>query len=274
MKKIYWVIGLSFIACSHFSTLSTPYPLELSAKEGDVQTASIEIERETKFYEQTELSRTSTRKLRLKLNSKVSKVDARGSFWVENTTLQKEGDDQLNDLGFPELGEKLVMKLNSSGEVLAVKDKAKGTIFYLPPVLLPKTSVRVGEHWTRTYFWKSPGNPMRMKTEVHCTLKGQEIFWEREVLRVELETLSQVAEAHVQNIRFESRSQGYFLWDVKKARVIYSESQAKERLEFITEEHKMETVTKFISKDLDFDSAVGRKNSSLPPLRAIQKESK
>ena len=263
MKNIFnliLILGI-FSSCAHLS--DQKYFFEIENQEGEIERSSIDIKRETLFFEDEELSHKSERKLHLKIASRVVRYESNGSFWVENTTYEKEGQEVLHALGYPELHEKMLFKMNASGEVEDVKGHDADSIFYLPPVLLPKRSVKINDTWEENFTWKAQGQPFHINTKITCRLVGAEDWDGREVFRINLQSVSRFSK-QMKDIAYENKSEGYFLWDPAMSTVLFSESKATDEIKFLADGKVSKTHTQFTSRYLSSGGDLQKSKAQIP----------
>lgn len=225
--------------------LLTLKPANLADKKSEI--SEIHIDTKTSFYENDELSHKSTRKLRLKVSSEMELSESEDTFWIKNTTIEKKGNEELHAFGLPELNETIRLKLDSRGRVREVEGYPKSSIFYLPPVLLPKTRVKIGDSWGDTFQWKGEGQPLDLETTIECRLAGIEKWKGQKAFKIEM--LAQSKFKETEEIFLKSTSEGYFLWDHEKSLVLFAKSLGKD---IVTSNVNQRSVTQtlYISKYL------------------------
>lgn len=234
-------------------TLGTGVSLAINMKEQKREEWSlIEMVTETLYYESEGggLSRKSIRNLKLKIKSKIEREGEGAYLKIRNTTLEKEGNENLHAFGFPELGETITLKLDTFGRVLDVEGYPKNSIFYLPPALLPNHAVKIGNSWSETFIWQGEGQPSPLKTKIECRLLGEEIWQRTKVFKIEMIAISELGKES-ESVSLESRSKGYFLWDNKKGAVVFSKSLGKDTIVSKKTGEKFVTHTQYSSKTLD-----------------------
>lgn len=250
MVKFSWIshgiLMLIFSGCASFKSIHPEYVLKIHAKEGQIDHTSIEISRDISYYKNGELSHQTIRNLSFKVKSQVETVK-QNTLWVKNTTLEKKGEENLRGFGFPELGETLRLKLNIQGKVLHVDGEEKESVFYLPPIILPKGAVKKGDIWSETFQWKGENASQQFQTTFTSQFLGIDSGEKKEILRIKLkaETLWMNAP---KSFTFLSFSEGYYLWDLLEGKVVYSESLAKDAIQSNQKNMSTVTTTKFVSR--------------------------
>lgn len=254
MKCFSWVshlfLMIFFISCSSFQMVKQSYLLALHGEAGKTEYSLITIQRQISYYEKKELSHRSIRNLAIRVRSEVESVDSQG-MWVKNTTIEKEGQEDLHGFGFPELKETIRLKFNFQGKVLSVDKFEKDSIFYLPPIILPSTPIKRGDRWSDSFRWKN-GNQIFVTAFMSEFLKADRRQG-KDVLKIKLSAHT-IWENSPKDFIFSSHSEGYYLWDLYRNNVVYSESEAQDILESKSKNTKVITQTTFISKSAEFEN--------------------
>ena len=242
---------LCFSGCAHLSSPKEAIELKIKGKKGDIEISLISLSRETQYYEKGELSQRSIRNLTLKIKSEIDFIEGE-NFWIHNTTVEKKGNEALHGFGFPELRETIKLKLNPKGRVLEVEGYPKDSAFYLPPVMLPLTNVRMGEMWEETFHWNGEGQPVFLKTTIQCTLDSVQEWEKKKVYKITMKAISLLEEEDRDNpdFTFKSSSEGYFLWDNEKGSVVYAQSTGRDEVRSLKDKNLSVTITQFTSKTI------------------------
>lgn len=157
-----------------------------------------------------------------KINSKNSTIE------VTSRTVKKEGHLNLHDMAYPELDETINYVFDKQGRVLRAGDHASDTIFYIPPLPLPATDVRVGDTWTYEKEWKTQQSLVPMKLQLVMILK-KIINCYRNEKCVEIEWSGNVTPTEG-GLPIESRIVGYTLYRPKTGSQIWTWSRNEEKL--------------------------------------------
>ena len=88
------------------------------------------------------------------------------------TTLKKDGSGALADFAMPEVGDSIDMVITNLGQVIKAGEALPGTIYYVPPISLPKDEVKVGDTWLMKSDWVNLTSGVPLHLEVVSTLKA------------------------------------------------------------------------------------------------------
>jgi len=202
----------------------------LKGEQERTEHSEIKMKIQTSHFSNNELSRKSIRHLKVKIKTRISPAPQGGTFWIENTTYEKVGNENLHDLALPELNETMKLNLSMKGRVLDVIGYKKNSIFYLPPVLLPTKKVNIGDYWEGSFEWVGEGN-VPFKTRIECFLRKKQRWKERDVLKVEMKA-STTLNKDSKRIQIQSQSSGYYLWDPQIGTVVYTKSTGNDKVVF------------------------------------------
>ncbi|MCB0349814.1 MAG: hypothetical protein KDD38_01445 [Bdellovibrionales bacterium] len=127
----------------------------------------------TETFSNGEITRKISEGVDFIVDTKVTHVDsANGVGTYDLTTVSKEGNIDLSDFAMPELNETLQYVLTKDGRVVRAGDMPVGTIYYVPPVSLPKGEVSVGDSWSMKAEWISVKSGIPLRMEVVSILKN------------------------------------------------------------------------------------------------------
>ena len=145
------------------------FVLALSAEKGRVE--------QTDWYSgiarkqiEDQISRNEIESVNFRTEVKTLSVEGDGKFAQVLRVVSKEGDTDLHELAFPEVGETLDLIITPSGQILKAGAYPKDSIFYVPQVPLPTKPVAVGDTWSLDSSWVSE-NGMRMEFHLITILK-------------------------------------------------------------------------------------------------------
>lgn len=150
--------------------LSTPKPIWLkikSPKKTRKEKVIYHSHAYTKTYEDSQLRKEKEDIIDFTVEAKILKQKkGRNNVTQIVTVTEKDGFVPLHDLAFPELGEKLRMILTPFAEVKRAGKFPTNSIFYVPPISLPKGPVSVGDTWVMKKKWVSMNNGMPFDLEM------------------------------------------------------------------------------------------------------------
>jgi hypothetical protein len=148
-----------------------PVLLELAPGIGYVDETYYQTSSLTQIYSGPDIIRKISNSSHFNVETKVIRVDKENKLLTLNvSTISKEGNIDLDDFALPQEGESLEVVLTQQGIVTRVSQMPPGTLYYVPPISLPKAAVRVGETWEMTAEWINSKNGMPLKMEVVSTL--------------------------------------------------------------------------------------------------------
>ncbi len=146
------------------------------------------------------------------LFNKTTKVNDSG-IHISSTTTRKEGSMQLHDMAYPELNERIDFVYNQEGEVLKAGSFLKNSLFFLPPIPLPKKAIRVGDHWDYEGRWTAPSLQGTMKIKLQMELKKiLPCFSNEKCVGVQWTGIVNPDQGQKFNLPVESVIQGYALY--------------------------------------------------------------
>ncbi|MDC0980354.1 hypothetical protein OAQ84_01325 [Bdellovibrionales bacterium] len=154
------------------------------------------------------------------------------SFSQKVIILKKDGGVNLNTLGFPEEDEELKSRLTLSAEVLDAGQYPKNSIFYVPPLSLPKTQVKVGESWALDKEWVSQGSGIPLKLEIVSILKGVYSCGSDEIGCADIEVSGKVKMVGLNSkrVQFSSELHGRILFAMSRGMLLWSVMKSQEKL--------------------------------------------
>lgn len=107
------------------------------------------------------------------VKTEVKAIDAKtGDRTIVVETLRKDGPVDLYDLGYPEAGESLEYVYTTKALVKKAGHFPSNTLFFIPPVSLPKKPASVGETWAMQAQWVALRNGLPMTVDVVSIFKG------------------------------------------------------------------------------------------------------
>ncbi len=181
------------------------------------------------------------------VQTEISKIDSKNStIEVNSKTIKKEGHLSLHDMAYPELNETIHFVFDRQGRVLRAGDHPSDTIFYIPPLPLPETEVKVGDTWTYEKEWRTQQSLVPMKLQLVMVLK-KVINCYRNEKCVEIEWSGKVSPAD-EGLPIESLIVGYTLYRPKTASQIWTWSRNEEKLKLQGVDMKVSTCVHSILK--------------------------
>lgn len=159
----------------------------------------------------------------------------------EHVVTHKDGGSlNLNDMAFPELGEKLKVSYSTKGEVLLAGDYSKDSIFYVPPISLPKKPVSVGDSWSMESEWIDSKSSIKMKMQLKSVLKRTVKCGKKPCFDIEITGSVDIPQIN-EVMKMQSEIWGRILFSQETGGVIWSEIRNREKLEFPQNEILVET---------------------------------
>lgn len=243
------VLALVSGACTHSGVL----PLETVSDQGpvDLRIASKLGDRDVMKYFNSTITKNFSGKELIKKNQEdvafqVETVTAavapdRNDVTYRVKTLAAEGGADLHDFGMPQVNEEFDLKLTAKADVLAAGGFDRGTIFYVPPVSLPKDPVQIGETWPMTAEWVSMKTGIPLKMEIVSILKSIRKCGDGRCAEIEVSGDVQIIGVPQNNLasrngdqnltsRFSSQISGRILFHIDRGAVVYQYSKSLERL--------------------------------------------
>ncbi len=153
-----------------------------------------------------------------------------GTISVVAETLSKDGTVDLHDLAFPEKGEEIEYVFTKSGKVLKAKPFPPDSVFYVPPIPLPKEPVQVGDTWTLDHAWVGMKNGIPLGVHMVAILKDILPCGKGVCADVEVSGDVEVIGIKRSQADFNSKLWGRMWISVERGTVVWSEVRSKERM--------------------------------------------
>ncbi|PIT99005.1 MAG: hypothetical protein COT74_12230 [Bdellovibrionales bacterium CG10_big_fil_rev_8_21_14_0_10_45_34] len=146
-------------------------------------------------------------------------------------TLRKDGQENLNNMAFPELGEKIVWTLNDRTQVLKVANKLPGSIFYVPLIPIPDKPIKVGDTWESLYHWNASNSQLKMVLELTTLLKSH-FRCQKSHECIELQYSGEVnpSEARLVGVGMKSVLEGTMVYDLTASAIVMSKTNNSEEI--------------------------------------------
>ena len=214
--------------------LVTPHSLRLSLQplQGRIETTSYYFHAHIQQYNKDVLEEKKDETASFDIETETILVDrGQAKLHLNVKTTRKEGDIDLNDMAFPELGQSLRLVLYPNGEVANADGYPKTSIFYIPPISLPNRKVKVGDTWKLSRRWVSEqGQPLHVdmvtifKSLYSCGEKDKcadmEIFGNVKLIGVN------------KALKFKNSIQGRILFSLGRGTVVWSLVRSQESFSY------------------------------------------
>ena len=182
-------------------------------------------------FEEDQMVRARDEIVDFKVKEKVTNVDPKtGRLTINTTTVAKDGVVDLHDLAFPEMGEEIEYIFSRQGQVFKAGDYPEDSVFFVPPVPLPKTEVVVGDTWTLDHGWVGMKNGIPLGVHLVGILKNIFQCGTGRCADVEVSGQVEVIGVSPAKAQFVSTIWGHLLISVERGTVIWSEVRSKERM--------------------------------------------
>jgi hypothetical protein len=228
--------GCATLQGTHSSTaskasLDKPIALKVKGTPGEIEIMKFHSHTISKRFEQSQIRHEKEEIVDFTLKTEVKDYDEKTgitTFYIE--ALEKDGYIDLHDLAFPEVGETMVYALTANANVVSAGNYPTDSIFYVPPVSLPKRKVKVGETWTMSHVWRSSQNGMMLSLDL-LTIFKQAYHCGGEDICAELELSGEVILPSMMASRQELKSTlaGRMLVSTKTGSIIWSYMYNDER---------------------------------------------
>ena len=260
-----------------------PVRLELKPEVGFGDLTDYRSRTITKTFTDGQISRKQSAGVDFTVETKVTHVDPVNKIGTyQLTTIEKEGSTDLSDFAMPELGETFEYVISSEGQVLRAGNMPIGTLYYVPPISLPKEEVRVGDSWPLTADWVSLKSNIPLRMELVSILKNFRSCGEVGTC-AEIEVSGDVVISGMQShvltsrtkneqdpkLRFRSEIHGRLLLSLKKGSVLYSIMRSNESLSGEKDSVQISScLLSFVTKP-ESDKVLVREATECNPLAAI-----
>jgi hypothetical protein len=233
------MISVLLIGCqslgkkSDLQLIQTTKPIEirLSAKAGQEELTRYFSHARIHSFEGSQLVHEQDEMVDFKVREKVLKVkEPSGPFTVLTSTIYKDGTADLHDLAFPEKGEEIEFVFGNEGQVLRAGDYPANSVFYVPPIPLPKEPVQVGDTWTMDHAWIGIKNNIPLGVHIIAILKNVYACGADQCADIEISGQVDVIGLNPSNQKFSSRVWGRMLVAVSDSTVLWSETRSRERV--------------------------------------------
>lgn len=224
----------------------------------------------TRTYSNGQLLHEKEESVDFTVKSDVLRVESSGDRAVIIETIRKDGLMDLYDLGFPELGESIEYTYTTRCEVKRAGNFPQNSIFFLPPVSLPKRPVEVGETWNYTADWISLRNGLPMSVELMTIFKNVFLCGAAgKCAEFEVSGEVKVPDAVTKKAEVQSLISGRILYNINSGSIIWSDVRNKERMQVGEDYMDVQTCTETILETPDTDRWVWRTRAQCDPMKEL-----
>ena len=228
--------------------LSGPTVFEYSGEKGHKEKLKHFYSSQSKSYEGKQLAHERSEITEFLVENEV--IDVSKEFrWIEmrQKTLEKSGPAELNQMAFPELGEEVIFRYGKSGDVIKAGKYPEFSIFFVPPVPLPKHAIQVGDTWKYTTSWLDYNQGIEMAIDLVGVLKDTVSCFENEIcLDIEYSGNVLLPEKLQGLTKFRGTAVARFLIRPKNYSILRSTIRNKESM--AKDEHRMDIRSCIVSQ--------------------------
>jgi hypothetical protein len=153
--------------------VTEPVKLELKSIRGESEVSKFHSRSINQTFEGGVLRYEVSEIVDFTVEVKTKAVDEKtGTIDFLVTTTEKSGPTSLADLGYPELGESFDLVLRKDASVVKAGKFPKNSMYYVPPISLPKGEVKIGDTWQMEHRWNSSSNNIPLKITLVSILKS------------------------------------------------------------------------------------------------------
>jgi hypothetical protein len=182
-------------------------------------------------YEGAQKVREKDEIVEFRVSEKVTRIDAnKNLITVKAATISKDGTVDLHDLAFPEAGEEIEYTFTRQGEVVRAGDYPLDSVFYIPPVPLPKGPVEIGDTWTMDHGWVGMNSGIPLGVHLVSILKGIQSCGPGRCADIEVSGHVEVAGMTKKGTEFKSTIWGRMIVAVERGTVLWSEIRSREKM--------------------------------------------
>jgi hypothetical protein len=153
--------------------LKEPIYLRMFSTVGRVEETRYHSASFIQTYEDTELRHEKNEVVDFTAVAETKEVDEKKSqIKVLLQTKDKDGFIELEELAFPDIGDKIEMIYTSQAKVVKAGNKPSTSLFFVPPLSLPDTPVQVGDTWTMEHEWTGEKNGVPLHLDMVTVFKA------------------------------------------------------------------------------------------------------
>ncbi len=246
-----WIILLVLVVVSNFGCGSTlertdvnnqfkPKKLSIGGEvnfqftppQGRVETIRLQSKTMTRTFSKGQLLHEREEVVEFSIRNTVTQVESgSGLRSIVVETINKDGPQDLYDLGYPELGESIDYVFNTKGEVRKAGNFPFNSIFFIPPIALPKRPVAVDETWTMQKDWISLRNGLPMTVDVLTIFKN--VFAcgsDHQCAELEISGEVRVPESLRKKAKIQSVITGRLLYNLSTGAILWSDIRNRDML--------------------------------------------
>jgi len=161
------------------------------------------------------------------------------------TTVAKNGTLDLHEYGFPELKESIEFAYTPSGEVLKAGNFNRQSLFFVPPLPLPKGPVEAGDTWELSHDWASASG-LELTLNVVGIHKGfKSCGAQGPCADIEISGSVKPRADRVAGMQMTSQLSGDLIYSLKEGDVLSSKVKSHEELQF--PKRRVESVSCMVS---------------------------
>lgn len=209
--------------------LKAPVTLEFKGEAGREESMKYYSASVVETTEQGQLTRRKEEAVEFTVVTRTQDVEKDHLVW-EMETVEKDGTVNLHDLAFPELKEALEYKIKPTGEVLQAGPYPPTSVFFVPPVPLPKTTVSPGDTWTLTHQWTSMSSGIPLKVDLVTIFKSALQCGSGTCAILEVSGDVSIVGPLQAKLKFESEIKGYLVYAIDKGTMIASRIANREAM--------------------------------------------
>ncbi len=201
--------------------LKEPVLLRLKGIQGSSETTKFNSASKTEVFEGSSLTNTIEESIEFMSKAEITKILASDEFTEKVTTFKKDGQIDLHDFAMPEVGEELAITFNSMGKILKVNNLPRESLYYVPPVSLPKEKVSIGDTWNMSAHWVTEqGVPLSLS--LLSILKGFIECGKKEIC-ADIELSGDVTiDSNMAGVIFQSIWKGRIFFSLERGSLIWS----------------------------------------------------
>ena len=223
------------LSCAHKKQalkIIDPIEIKLKSKTGQEDISLYYSHSSIRNYQGMQLTREKDEVVEFKHKSKVTKVNPlNGNIHLESTVIEKDGTVDLHDLAFPEKDEIIKLVYNKDAEVLKAGDYPRESVFYVPPLSLPKEKVLPGDTWETNWSWVSIKNGIPLSLNLVTIFKNLYLCGQDDKC-IDLEISGKVSIKGVNSklFSFSSDITGRIIFSMNRGAVVWSHVKSVESL--------------------------------------------
>jgi hypothetical protein len=212
--------------------ITTPVEFHMAPPVGRIDVAHVTSRSLTKTRSNNQLLHEREENVDFSVKTEVKSIDAKtGDRTVLVETVRKDGPVDLYDVGYPEVGETLEYIYTTKALVKKAGHFPENSMFFLPPIALPKKAVSVGDTWKMDAQWVALRNGLPMSVEVISIFKAvYKCGVQHQCAEVEISGEVKVPEGLTKSAALQSTLAGRLLFDLNSGAILWSDIRNVEKL--------------------------------------------